>query len=64
MTDAIHVGCVEHVDPNVDGAMNDLHRLVVVPLAVEFAHSHAAKAKGGYFDSSLAEFAHLHVEIL
>jgi hypothetical protein len=44
--------------------MNDLHRLVVVPLAVEFAHSHAAKAKGGYFDSSLAEFAHLHVEIL
>ena len=60
---AVHVGGVEEVDAEVEGAVDRGDRLGVVAAGVEVGHAHAAESEGG--DGELrAERAALHSMVL
>jgi hypothetical protein len=56
----VGVGGVEEVHAELERAMDDGGRLVVVVLAVELGHAHAAEAEGGDRGAGAAERACLH----
>ena len=47
IADAIHVGGVEEIHAEFDAAVDDADGLLIVAVAVKFAHPHAAQADGG-----------------
>src|ERR1700682_5791423 len=55
---AVHVGRIEEVDAEVEGAVDGRDRLRVVTGTVELGHPHAAEAHGGDFERG--ELAGLH----
>jgi hypothetical protein len=57
---AIHVGRVEVVDAAVERVVDDRDRLVVVGVAVDARHRHAAKSDGGDLDGGATELALFH----
>ncbi len=58
--DAVGVGGVEEIHPEVEGAVDRGERFRVVPPGVEIRHSHAAEAEGEDFEPLGAELARLH----
>src|SRR3982074_1426678 len=53
----VHVGCVEHIDAELEGAMNGGNRLFLVARAIELRHSHAAHAHGARLEALGAQAA-------
>ena len=60
---AVHVGGVQEVDAQVEGAVDDRDGLRVVALAVDVGHGHAPESDGRDGQCALAECTLLH-EIL
>ncbi len=57
---AVHVGRVEQRHAEVDGATDRRHRLILVGLAVELRHPHAAEADRGDRGAAASEHTCLH----
>jgi hypothetical protein len=57
---AVDVGGVEEVDAELERAVDDGDRLVVVVRAIELGHAHAAEAEGGNRGAGAAQGACLH----
>src|SRR5690606_4685346 len=58
--DAVHVGRVEEVDPDVQRAENVLYRERLSGRTVEVAHPHAAEPDGRHVRAVRSEFPRLH----
>jgi hypothetical protein len=57
---AVHVGGVEEVDAEVEGAVDDRDGLLLVALAVELGHAHAAEPESRHLRPVLAQSALVH----
>jgi hypothetical protein len=61
---AVHVGGVEEVHAEVERTVDDRDGLLLVALAVDVGHGHAAEADRGNGQRALAECASLHEFLL
>ncbi len=57
---AVHVGRVEEVDAELEGAVDRRDRLALVGRPVELRHPHAAEAEGRDLELLRAKFASVH----
>ena len=57
---AVDIGRVEEVDPQLESAVDGGDGFRVIPRAVEFRHTHTAKAQGGDFETGVAKKTLLH----
>ncbi len=57
----VEVGRVDVVDPQLEGAMDDLDRLVNLDVAVFLRQPHGAEAQCGYLQSRRSEITILHM---
>ncbi len=60
VADAIDVGGIEEIDPELDRALQRGGGFVVVARTVELRHPHASESEFRYFESLPAELSFLH----
>src|SRR5439155_20202875 len=56
----VNVGSVQEIQAQIEGPLNGLDRLLIVPRPVEFRHAHASESQSGYGLIAVAQFAVLH----